>query len=200
VPNTEPILRFALREMWCRTCTMHLQLRKFRHQCSSERICAAIGNISTIQCSLYCKLGAKYSAHPPVHAMWTMVPDIYNAFTTPYIQTSIFIWTYLRCYWKYLDNSMRVILQTCCQIQRTSSSLCYVNCGPGHIQSTYSSAYLVLNIQQSAAPMLLEVSRQFNARYTVNLLPNTAHILQFMLCELWSRPYTKHLQLRIFSP
>jgi hypothetical protein len=62
VPNTEPILRFALCELWSRTYTMHLQLRTFRLQYSSERICAAIGNISTIQCSLYCKLGAKYSA------------------------------------------------------------------------------------------------------------------------------------------
>jgi hypothetical protein len=141
VPYTEPILRFALCELWSRTYTIHLQLRIFRLQCSSESICAGIGNISTIQCSIYCKLGAKYSPHPPVYAMWTMVPDIYNAFTTPYNQTSIFIWTYLPCYCTYHDNSMRVTLQTCCQIQRTSSNLCYLNCGHGHIQSTYSSAY-----------------------------------------------------------
>jgi hypothetical protein len=147
LPNTAHILQFMLCELWSRTYTMHLQLRIFRLQCSSERICAAIGNISTIQCSLYCKLGAKYSAHPPVYAKRTMVPDIYNAFTAPYILTSIFIWTYLRCYCTHHDNSMRVILQTCCQIQRTSSSLCYVKCGPGHIQSTYSSAYLGFNIQ-----------------------------------------------------
>jgi hypothetical protein len=129
-----------------------------------------------------------------------MVPDIYNAFTTPYIQTSIFSCRHLRCCCSYHDNSMRVILQTCCQIQSTSSSLCYVICGPGHIQSTYSSAYLGLNIQLQAAPLLLEVFRQFNARCSANLLPNTAHILQFMLFELWSRPYAKYLQLRIFSP
>jgi hypothetical protein len=110
VPNTEPNLRFALCELWSRTYTMHLQLGIFRLQCSSGRICAAIGNISTIQCSLYCKLGAKYRAQPPVCAMWTVVPDIYNAFTAPHIQTSLFIWTYLRCYWKYLDNSIVVIL------------------------------------------------------------------------------------------
>jgi hypothetical protein len=147
VPNTDPILRFALCELWSRTYTMHLQLRIFRLQCSSERICAAIWNISTIQCSLYCIHGAKYSAHPPVYAMGTMVPDMYNAFTTPFIQTSIFIWTYLPCYCTYHDNSMRAILQTCCQIQRTSSNLCYLNCSHGHIQSTYSSTYLGLNIQ-----------------------------------------------------
>jgi hypothetical protein len=141
VPNTENILRFALCELWSRTYTMHLQHRIFSLQYSSQRICAAIGGISAIQCALYCKLGAKYSPHPPVYAMWTMVPDIYNAFTTPYNQTSIFIWTYLPCFFTYHDNSMRVTLQTCCQIQRTSSNLCYLNCGHGHIQSTYSSAY-----------------------------------------------------------
>jgi hypothetical protein len=125
-------------------------------------------------------------------------PDIYNAFTTPYIQTSIFIWTYLHCYCTYHDNSMRVILQTFSQIQRTSSSLYVVNCGPDHIQSTYSSAYSGLNIQLYAAPPILEVSRQFSARYTAFLVPNTAHIHQFTLCDLWSRPYTKYFQHRIF--
>jgi hypothetical protein len=95
-------------------------------------------------------------------------------------------------------NSMSVIPQTRCQIQRTSSSLRYVNCGPGHIRSIYSSAYSDINIQLKVGPLLLEISRQFNARYTANFEPNTAHILQFTLCELWSRTYTKYLQLRIF--
>jgi hypothetical protein len=95
---------------------------------------------------------------------------------------------------------MRVIQQTWCQIQRTTPSLRYVNCGPGHIQSTYSSAYLGFNIQLKVAPMLLEVSRQFNARYTAFLVPNTEHIVQFTLCELWSRTYTKYLQFLIFIP
>jgi hypothetical protein len=85
VPNTEHILRFTLCELWSRTYTMHLQLRKFRLQCSSERICAAIGNISTIQCSLYCKLDAKYSAYPPVYAMWTVVPPISKVLSAPHI-------------------------------------------------------------------------------------------------------------------
>jgi hypothetical protein len=103
-------------------------------QYSTERICAAIADISTTQCMLYYKLGAKYSAHPPVFAMWTVIPDIYNVFTAPRIQSSIFNWTHLRCNWRYLDNSMRVILQAWCQIQRTPSSLPYVICGPGYMQ------------------------------------------------------------------
>jgi hypothetical protein len=110
------------------------------------------------------------------------------------------MWTYLRCYWEYLDNSMLVILQTCCQIQRTSSSLRYASCGPGHIQSIFSTAYLGFNIHVNVSALLLEISRQFNARYNANLVPNTAHILRFRLCVLWSRTYTVYLQLRIFSP
>jgi hypothetical protein len=107
--------------------------------------------------------------------------------TTPHIQCLIFNWTYLRCYCRYFDNSMSVILQIRCQIQRTSSSLRCVNCGPGHIQWNYCSAYKGINIQLNVTALLFEVSEQFNARYTANLLSNTAHILQFTLCELWSR-------------
>jgi hypothetical protein len=129
--------------------------------------------------------------------MWTVVPDIYNAFTAPYIQTSIFIWTYLPCYWRYLDNSMLVILQIWCQIQRTSSRLRCVNCGPGHIQCIYSSAYSVFNVHLNVSALLLEISRQFNSRYTANLVPNTAHMLQFKLCVLWSQPSAMQVQFRI---
>jgi hypothetical protein len=93
---------------------------------------------------------------------------------------------------------MRVILHSWCQIQRTSSGLRYVNYGPGHIQCICSSIYSDFNIHLNVSALLLYISRQFNARYAANLLTNTAHILQFMLCELWSRTYTMHLQLRIF--
>jgi hypothetical protein len=198
VPNTAHILRFTLCVLWCRTYTINLQLRTLRLQYSSERICAVIGNISTIQCLLYCKLGAKYSAHPPVYVIWPVVPAIYNEMTTPHIQTSMFIWSYLGCYWRYLDNSIVVIMQTWCQIQRTSSSLRYVTCGPGHMQCNYSYVYSGFNVQVNVSVLLLETSRQFNVRYTANFKPNTAHILPFTLCDLWSRLYTKYKQLRIF--
>jgi hypothetical protein len=198
MPDTAHILRFTICDLWSRTYTMNLQLRIFRLQYSSERICAAIGDISTIQCSLYCKLGTKYSAYPPVYAIWTVVPDIYNAFTAPHVQSSIFIWTYMRCNWSYLDNSMLLILQTWCQIQVTSSRLRYVNCGPGYIQCIYSNAYSDFNIHLNVSALLFEISRQFTARYTANFVPDTAHILLFTLCELWSRTYTMHLQLHIF--
>jgi hypothetical protein len=42
--------------------------------------------------------------------------------------------TYLPCCRGYIDYSMFVILRICCFIQRTSSSLCYVNRVPRQIQ------------------------------------------------------------------
>jgi hypothetical protein len=190
VANTARILRFTLCVLWSRTYTMHLQLHIFRLQYSFERICAAIGDISTIHCALHCKLGAKYSAHPPVYAVCTVVPYIYKIFTAPHIQATKFSWPYLRCNWRYLYNSMRVIVQTCSQIQRTSSRLYYVHCGPGHIQYIYSSSYSGHNIQLKVSALLLEISQKFNERYSANFVPNTAHIIQFTLWELWSRTYT----------
>jgi hypothetical protein len=151
-----------------------------------------------MQWAIYCKLGANYSAHPPVYAMWTVVPAIYKVFTAPDGQDTIFNWTYLRCNWRYSNTSMRVILQIWCQIQRTSSGLRYVNCGSGHIECIYSSAYSDFSIHLNVSALLLEVARQFNARYTAFLVPNREHIFQFTVCGLWSRTYTKYLQLRIF--
>jgi hypothetical protein len=72
----------------------------------------------------------QYSAQPPVYAMWIVLPAICYVVTALYIQALIFNWTYLRWYWRYVENSMRLILQTWCQMQRIYSSLRYVNCGP----------------------------------------------------------------------
>jgi hypothetical protein len=155
VPNIAQILQFPPCELWCPSHTKYLQLRIFRPQYSTARICAAIGGISTIQCALYCKRGAKYSVHPPVNAIWTVVPDIYNVITAPHIQASILNWTYLRWYRIYIDKQMCVILPTWWQTQRTSSSLRNVKCGHGHIQCSYSSAYLGFNIQLNVSPRLL---------------------------------------------
>jgi hypothetical protein len=130
--------------------------------------------------------------------MWSVVPDIYNVFTAPHIQASIFSCRYLRCYIRYHMNSMGVMLQTWCQIECISYRLRSVNCGPGHIQSTYSSAYSDFTIHLNVSALLLYISRQFNARYSANLVPNTEHIVQFTLCEMWCRTYIMHLQLRIF--
>jgi hypothetical protein len=162
----------------------------FRLQYSTERICADIGDILTIQHALHCKFDAECSARPLVCALWTVVPTIHNVITSPHIQGSIFKRMYLRYYWRHLDNSMRAILHTWCQIQHTSFRLRYVKCVLGHIQCIYSSAHSGFNIQLNVSALLLEIFPHFDARYAANLMSNIAHILQFTLCELWSRPYT----------
>jgi hypothetical protein len=96
---------------------------------------------------------------------------------------------YLRYCWRYLDNSMLIILQTWCQIERMASRLRYVNCGPGYMQCIYSSAYSDFNIQLNVSALLLEISREFNERYAGILVSNIAHIPQFTIYELWSRTY-----------
>jgi hypothetical protein len=164
VTNTAHILRFKLCVLWSRTCTMCLHLRIFRPQYSTERICAAIGDIPTLRSALYCKFGVEYSAHLTVKAVWAVVPYIYKVFAAPHIYASIFSCRYLRCYCRYHDNSMRVILQTMSPIQCISSRLRYVNCGPGYIQRIYSSTYLGFNIQLNVSALLLVISRQVNTR------------------------------------
>jgi hypothetical protein len=74
-----------------------------------------------------------------------------------------------------------------------------VDCGPGNLQCIYNSAYSGFSIKLNVSALLLEVSRQFSARYTASMVPNTAQILQFTLCDLWSRPYTMYLQLLLFK-
>jgi hypothetical protein len=69
VANTAHNHQFAQCEQWSRTYKMYLLLRIFRLQYSTERICAATRDMSTIQCELYCKHGAKYSAHPAVYVI-----------------------------------------------------------------------------------------------------------------------------------
>jgi hypothetical protein len=113
-------------------------------------------------------------------------PEIYNAITVAYNQASIFNRTFLCCHWRCLDNSTRVILQTWCQIQRTSSTLRHLNYGPGHIQCIYRSIYSGFNIQLNVSALPMEIYRQFSVLYTANMVPNTAHILQFALYKLWS--------------
>jgi hypothetical protein len=70
---------------------MKLHLRIFRLQFSSELVYAAIGDILIFLYALYGKFGVKYRAHRLVYAVQTVVPYIYNVFTAPHIQASIFI-------------------------------------------------------------------------------------------------------------
>jgi hypothetical protein len=199
VPNTAHILQFILCDLWSRPYTKYFQHRLLRLQYSAEGNSPAFVGISTIQWALYCKHGVKYSAHPPVYAIWIVDPTIYSLITAPHIQDSIFNWTCLLWYWRYVDKSMRLILQTLCPIQLTSSRLRYVDCSPCHIQCSYSSAYVGFNIQLNVSPLLLEICRHFDGHYSGNWVPNIAHMDQLSQYELWSRSYAMHLQLRIFG-
>jgi hypothetical protein len=147
VLNTEHILQFKLYDLWVRPYTKYLQLRMFMLQYSAAGICGAIVAITSIQCALYCILGSRYRAHRAVYTVWSVVPAIYKVFTAPHVYASIFCCRYLRCYCSYHINSMRVILQSWCQLQRTCFILRYMICSSGQIQSIYRSAYLSFNIQ-----------------------------------------------------
>jgi hypothetical protein len=93
---------------------------------------------------------------------------------------------------------MRVILQAWCQLQRTSSILRYMICGSGHIQGIYSTWWSGHNIQLNVSALQSEIFQHLDARYTANMVSNTAHILRFTLCVLWSRTYRMYSHLRIF--
>jgi hypothetical protein len=115
-PNAAHVLQFTQCVLWSLTYTKYLQLLIVRSQYTTEPDCAATRDMPPFGCALYCNIGAKYSAHPPVYASWTVVQVIYNVIAARHIQASIFKWTYRGCYWRYLDNSMCVTLQTWCQI------------------------------------------------------------------------------------
>ena len=66
------------------------------------------------------------------------------------------------------------------------------------IQRNCNFADSVLNIQFSVSQFLFQISRQFDARYTLHLLPNTADLLLFTLSQLGSRTNTMLLQYCIF--
>jgi hypothetical protein len=140
-PNTAHILQFKLYDLWVRPYTKYLQLRMFMLQYSAAGICGAIVAITSIQCALYCILGSRYRAHRAVYTVWSVVPAIYKVFTAPLTEASIFSSRYHRCYCRYHINSMRVILQSWCQLQRTCFILRYMICSSGQIQSIYRSAY-----------------------------------------------------------
>jgi hypothetical protein len=140
----------------------------FRRKYSIERISAAIGRLSTNCNAFYSTFAVKHRAQYPVYAMSTMIPVISNKITFIDIQDSIFNLTYLLRYWSYDDNSMRLILHICCQIQSTISGLRYVKSGPSQIQYNYSSSYVGFNIHLNVSPLRLVVYRKIDACDTSN--------------------------------
>jgi hypothetical protein len=182
--NSAPISRF----LQCQLCdlpnTELMLFWRFWRKYSIERIIVSIGDMSTIRVALYPTFAGKYSAPAPVFITWTPVEDKSNVIPVLHIQDSIFYWTYLRCHWWYLENSLLTTQHNCSQMQRTPACLRYVSSGPCQIHYNCGFTHLGLNIQLHVSPLLLVVCRQFDARYTPHSLPNTAHINRFAQCQL----------------
>jgi hypothetical protein len=101
---------------------------------------------------------------------------------------------------------MRVILNICCQIERPTAGFCYVNSGPFQILCNSSIPYLGLSIQLNVSPIPLEICRPLDESCTPLdesctplLLPNTAHVILFTLCQLWSRSSRTLSQICIYG-
>ena len=135
---------------------------------------------------------------PPVCHTSTLGGDKSSAFAVLHIRASIFNCTYLRNYWWYDDDSVRVITHICCQIQRSSCSLRYFSTDSGQNQCNYCSGNSSLTILFKASPLLLVMCRQFDARYIPHMLPSTEHDIQFALCHVWSRSNPAYLYFCIF--
>jgi hypothetical protein len=111
-------------------------------------------NVSPIRFVVYRQIDACYTPYLlpitgkryPVYAMSTLVPFKANAVIVLAIQASIFSWTYLHCNRWFIDNSTRVIIHVCCQIEGTIYGLRYVKSGTGKNQSNYSCSYSGCNI------------------------------------------------------
>jgi hypothetical protein len=84
------------------------------------------------------------------------------------------------------------------QIQRTSACLCYVNSVPCQIYHNCRFGDSAGNIQLDVPPFPLEICREFGAGHAPHLLPDTAHVLLFTLCQLWSGSNPMLLQVCIF--
>jgi hypothetical protein len=130
--------------------------------------------------------------------MWTVVPDICNVITAGvfrlqysseriwaaigYMSTILWAW-YCKFGAKYSTHPPFYASWTVVPAIYNAFTAPHIQC---------------FNIQLNVSALLLQISRRFNVRFTAKLLPNTAHIVHFTLCQFWSRPYTKYLQLRIF--
>jgi hypothetical protein len=76
------------------------------------------------------------SGLPYVNSVPSQIQYICSAFSNLQGQKSNQM--YLRCYWGYVDNAMRVIRRIWSLIQSTSRGLCYVNCVHSQMQCIYS--------------------------------------------------------------
>jgi hypothetical protein len=129
-------------------------------------------NVSPLMLLICRLLDARYTAHccrmqgPSAGLCYvSSAPIKYIVIVVLHIPNSNSNWTYLRCYWWYVDHSIRVTLLVRCQIHYTSIGLRNVNSVSSQIYSNCSFAYLGLSIQLNVSPLLLGICRQFDARY-----------------------------------
>jgi hypothetical protein len=157
--NAAHVLLFTLCQLCSMSNPMILQICVFRLVYSFECISAAIADITATRCAFYSKFAPKYSADLPVFAMSTLVRAKSFVFPGLHIYAYVFNKLYLRCYWRYVDNSERVMLHICCQKLRTCSCLHYVTAGRRQIQCYCSTACSGFNIQLNVSPNPLEICR-----------------------------------------
>jgi hypothetical protein len=147
--------------------------------------------MSTVQCALFCKHGAKYGAHPPVYAIWTVVPDIYNIFTAPIfrIQNSI-----KRSSAAIGDMStiQRAIYCKLGASANTAYNLQFTHCEMWSLTYTIYLQLHLCRIQNSAeriSAVIGDISTIQCALYSKHGAKYRTHS-PVSLSELWSRPYT----------
>jgi hypothetical protein len=184
LPNTPHINRFAQ----CKLCVLpNTALPPFWRFCrkySIERISLSIPGTWTIRWALYSIFAAKYSARQPVFAMSSRWPVKYSAIAALDILPEILNRTYLCFHSRYVDNPMPVTLHIRCQIQCPSAGLRCVNFGTCQTQRYCNFGDSAWYIQLTVSQFLIKISRQLDAGYAPNLLPNTAPFSRFALCQL----------------
>ena len=192
LPNTWNDILPLLRHLGPRSRPAYFLFCIFKHECSSEHINAAIGDISIIQCALYFTYAAKYRPRHSVCASSTLVCVKTSVLSVFHIQSVISIWKYLRYYWWYVDNSMRIIGHICRQIQSTTFGLRYVKLELRQIPRICTFAYSDCNMQLNVSQLLFVICRHVNALYTSRMLRNTWNVIRFVLCQLWFRSRTAY--------
>jgi hypothetical protein len=133
--------------------------------CQIQRMFTGVRYVNCRPGQIECKYSSVYSGFNIQVNQSALLLEISRYFDAPYTEN-------------LMSNTAHILQPTLCELWSRD------------IQCNNNSAYSGFNIQLNLPALLLEISRICNARHTANLVPYTAHILLFMLCELWSRPYT----------
>jgi hypothetical protein len=155
-----------------------------------------------VRCSLYSTFPAKYTAHQSVFAH--LLPNtadllLFTLFRLGSRQIQYYCSTTYPGFNIQLNVSpfpLEIRRHVRCALCSTfadkytapATGLHYVNSGPGPMQCYCSTAYWGFNIQLNVSTLLFLITRQFDARYSQHMLPNTAPFSRFLLCKLWSLP------------